>query len=196
MLQGLAACGVKTVQLDIGHVGVYRALAHEAGLSGELEHQLFGALQAKDSSAVAVLTAGLPAALRDAFAALPQLYGDRSVLVEARARLPQLPAVQAALDPECSTRAGQRRGGYDLAELRELWLPQRGRVAAYTGGRSIAIAQGGLRPSGAGIRPGASGHRFQSGFARTGSCQFGYTINGRFHHGSKKRRRHRHPVGG
>ena len=34
MLQGLDACGVKTLQLDIGHVGVYRALAQEAGLSG------------------------------------------------------------------------------------------------------------------------------------------------------------------
>ena len=56
------------------------ALAQEAGLSGEVEHQLFGALQAKDSSAVAVLTAGLPIVLRDAFAALSQLYGDRSVL--------------------------------------------------------------------------------------------------------------------
>jgi len=29
MLQGLSACGVKTLQLDIGHVGL-RALAQEA----------------------------------------------------------------------------------------------------------------------------------------------------------------------
>ncbi len=50
MLQGLAACGVKTLQLDIGHVGVFRALAQEARLNGALEHQLFGALQGKDSA--------------------------------------------------------------------------------------------------------------------------------------------------
>ena len=62
MLQGLEACGVRAAQLDIGHVGVYRALAQEAGLSGAIEHQLFGALQSKDASAVAVLSAGLPAA--------------------------------------------------------------------------------------------------------------------------------------
>ncbi|HQT31394.1 MAG TPA: ATP phosphoribosyltransferase regulatory subunit [Thiobacillus sp.] len=145
MLQGLSACGVNTLQLDIGHVGVYRALAQEAGLDGALEHQLFGALQAKDSSTVAVLTAGLPVPLRDAFAALPRLYGNRSVLTEARACLPQLPAVQAALD----TLEGLDRGlagieaAYDLAELRGYGYHSGVVFAAYTGGRSHAIAQGG-----------------------------------------------------
>jgi len=145
MLQGLSACGVKTVQLDIGHVGVYRALAQEAGLSGDIEHQLFGALQTKDGSAVAVLTAGLPVALRDAFAALPQLYGDRSMLAEARARLPRLAAVDAALDMLAAL--GQGLSGvevaYDLAELRGYGYHSGVVFAAYTGGRSHAIAQGG-----------------------------------------------------
>ncbi len=145
MLQGLTACGVKTVQLDIGHVGVYRALAHEARLSGDVEHQLFGALQAKDSSAVGVLTAGLSAALRDAFAALPLLYGDRSVLTEARARLPQLPAVQAALNTLELLDRGLTNveAAYDLAELRGYGYHNGVVFAAYTGGRSHAIAQGG-----------------------------------------------------
>jgi len=142
MLQGLSACGVKTLQLDIGHVGVYRALAQEAGLSGELEHQLFGALQAKDSSAVAVLTAGLSVGLRDAFAALPQLYGDRSVLAEARARLPQLPAVVAALET-LDRGLAKVEAAYDLAELRGYGYHSGVVFAAYTGGRSHAIAQGG-----------------------------------------------------
>src|SRR3569623_622735 len=145
MLQGLDACGVKTLQLDIGHVGVYRALAQEAGLSGAVEHQLFGALQAKDSSAVTVLTAGLSAALREAFAALPQLYGDRSVLAEARARLPQLTSVQAALDTleRIDQGLGKVDAAYDLAELRGYGYHSGVVFAAYTGGRSHAIAQGG-----------------------------------------------------
>jgi ATP phosphoribosyltransferase regulatory subunit len=145
MLRGLAVCGIKTLQLDIGHVGVYRALAQEAGLSGEIEHQLFGALQAKDSSAVATLTAGLPAALRAAFAALPQLYGGRGVLAEARARLPQLPAVQAALDTLDILDRGLVgvEAAYDLAELRGYGYHSGVVFAAYTGGRSHAIAQGG-----------------------------------------------------
>src|SRR4030042_2307892 len=125
MLQGLAACGVKTLQLDIGHVGVYRALAQEARLSREVEHQLFGALQAKDSSALAVLAAGLPIALRDAFAALPRLYGDSSVLAEARACLPRLGAVAAALDPLEVLDRGlvNVEAAYDLAELRGSGYP-------------------------------------------------------------------------
>ncbi|MFO7541867.1 MAG: ATP phosphoribosyltransferase regulatory subunit [Thiobacillus sp.] len=145
MLQGLAVCGVNTLQLDIGHVGVYRALAQEAGLSNEVEHQLFGALQAKDSSAVMVLTAGLSAALRDAFAALPRLYGDRSVLAEARARLPQLAAVQTALDTLDAIDKGLAQTGvaYDLAELRGYGYHSGVVFAAYTGGRSHAIAHGG-----------------------------------------------------
>lgn len=145
MLQGLSVCGVKTVQLDIGHVGVYRALAQEAGLSGDIEHQLFGALQTKDGSAVAVLTAGLPVALRDAFAALPQLYGDRSMLAEARARLPRLAAVDAALDMLAALDQGLSgvEVAYDLAELRGYGYHSGVVFAAYTGGRSHAIAQGG-----------------------------------------------------
>jgi ATP phosphoribosyltransferase regulatory subunit len=145
MLQGLDACGVNTVQLDIGHVGVYRALAREAGLNGEVEHQLFGALQAKDCSAVAVLTAGLPAALCDAFAALPQLYGDCSILAAARARLPQLASVQTALDTleAIDQGLGAVEAAYDLAELRGYGYHSGVVFAAYTGGRSHAIAQGG-----------------------------------------------------
>jgi ATP phosphoribosyltransferase regulatory subunit len=145
MLHGLTACGVDGVQLDVGHVGVYRALAHEAGLSGAAEHELFGALQTKDGSAVAVLTAGLPIALRDAFTALPQLYGDRKVLAEARARLPQLPAIDTALDTLAALDQGL--GGvepaYDLAELRGYGYHSGVVFAAYTRGRSHAIAQGG-----------------------------------------------------
>jgi ATP phosphoribosyltransferase regulatory subunit len=114
-------------------------------LSGATEHQLFGALQAKDSSAVAVLTAGLPIVLRDAFAALPLLYGDRSVLVEARARLPQLPAVVDALDTLQALDQGlpDVEAAYDLAELRGYGYHSGVVFAAYTGGRSHAIAQGG-----------------------------------------------------
>lgn len=145
MLQGLAACGVNAVQLDVGHVGVYRALAQEAGLAGEVEHQLFRALQAKDGSAVTVLTGGLSASLRDAFAVLPRLYGDRGVLAEARARLPHLPAIEAALDTLEAIEDGLAGVdvAYDLAELRGYGYHSGVVFAAYTGGRSHAIAQGG-----------------------------------------------------
>lgn len=145
MRQALTACGIAAFQLDIGHVGVYRALAREAGLDGAVEHELFGALQTKDASAVAVLTAGLPIALRDAFAVLPRLYGDRSVLGEARACLPPLPAVEAALDvlDAIDRELGEADLAYDLAELRGYGYHSGVVFAAYAGGRSHAVAQGG-----------------------------------------------------
>ena len=147
MLDALHAGGLQGVQLDIGHVGVYRALAAEAQLNGDIEHQLFEALQAKDSSAVASLTAMLPPALREAFAALPELYGAHSILAEARRRLPQLPAVINALDTldmlEQGLAARQIEAAYDLAELRGYAYHSGVVFAAYTRGRSRAIAQGG-----------------------------------------------------
>jgi len=145
MLDALSACDIGSVQLDIGHVGVYRALAQESKLSREIEHQLFGALQAKDGSAVEVLTAGLPAGFRDAFAALPQLYGDRGILLEARARLPRLTAIDAALDTlETLVQGlGAVEAAYDLAELRGYGYHSGVVFAAYSGSRSRAIAQGG-----------------------------------------------------
>ena len=147
MLDALRTGGIPDIQLDVGHVGVYRALALEAGLNGETEHHLFEALQAKDGSAVASLTRALPTALRAAFAALPQLYGARTVLTEARNRLPQLPSVIAALDTLDTLESGLAKLGieaaYDLAELRGYGYHSGVVFAAYTGGRSRAIAQGG-----------------------------------------------------
>ncbi len=147
MLDALSACKVADVQLDIGHVGVYRALAREALLAAETEHQLFGALQAKDSSTVVNLTGALPLPLRDAFAALPELYGTRSILRDARVRLPQLPAVRVALDTldtlDRSLAAAGVEAAYDLAELRGYGYHSGVVFAAYTSGRSQAIAQGG-----------------------------------------------------
>ncbi len=64
LLSSLAAVGLRALHLDLGHVGVYRALANAAGIAGNGDDsELFAALRAKDMSAVGDLTAKLPGGL-------------------------------------------------------------------------------------------------------------------------------------
>ena len=99
ILSALAQAGIHGLHLDLGHVGVYRALAAGAGIGGNGDDtDLFTALRTKDAPAVAELTAKLPAAWRDALTALPTLYGPADdVLAAAAARLPDTPAIRNAL---------------------------------------------------------------------------------------------------
>jgi ATP phosphoribosyltransferase regulatory subunit len=53
ILSALAQAGVRGLHLDLGHVGVYRALAAGAGIVGAEDTELFTALRAKDTPAVA-----------------------------------------------------------------------------------------------------------------------------------------------
>ena len=147
MLDGLAAAGVGEVQLDLGHVGIVRELAREARFEEAREHELFAALQAKDGGAVADLTATLAPLMQNAFAQLIRLYGGAEVLAEARRVLPPLPALGTALDD--LDRLAQGFSGvaadvaFDLAELRGYGYHSGAVFAAYTAGRSRAIALGG-----------------------------------------------------
>ena len=97
MISSLAAAGLTGLHLDLGHVGVYRALAHGAGIANE-EGDLFVAIAAKDVPAVSELCRKLPAAWRNALTALPSLYGPaQEVLLRARDVLPDTPAIANAL---------------------------------------------------------------------------------------------------
>ncbi len=147
MLDALDAAGQGRVQLDIGHVGIYRALAAESNLSGETEQLMFEALQSKARDDVARLADGLRDDLSNALVALTDLYGDASMLGEARKRLPRLPAISQALDT-LETLADEFSGqdvgmAFDLAELRGYGYHSGVVFSAYAGGRSRAIALGG-----------------------------------------------------
>jgi ATP phosphoribosyltransferase regulatory subunit len=147
MLQALALVGIEGVHLDLGHVGVFRALVCRAGVSHELELALFNALQRKDVPTLSALAAGLPQDLRAALLALPQLYGGVEVTARARASLPAYPEVTAALD-ELEQAAAHlkvlaRDIGVDLAELRGYHYHSGMVFAAYHAGSHDAIALGG-----------------------------------------------------
>lgn len=151
MLKALRAARVTGVHLDIGHVGVFRALVRAARLDGEREAEVFRAVQAKDAAGIARLTRGLARGLQGAFAALPELSGDRRVLASARRVLPALPGIRRAL----ATLATLARGlsdldaepGFDLGELRGYRYHSGAVFAAYARGTGAdaasAIALGG-----------------------------------------------------
>ena len=147
MLQALAALGISGVHLDLGHVSLFRALARRAQISDALEAELFGALQAKDVSALQVLVADLPPEVKNALLALPKLYGGVEVIARARAMLPGYPEVTAALN-ELEQAAAQLQPlatgiGIDLAELRGYHYHSGMVFAAYHAGSHDAIALGG-----------------------------------------------------
>ena len=66
----------QVARIDIGHVAVFRAIAHQAKVAGEREAELFEALQRKDLPEIRSLAKSLPAKTRDALLLLPNLWRD------------------------------------------------------------------------------------------------------------------------
>ena len=71
MLSSLTLLGVPRIHLDLGHVGVFRALVADAALEPELAGELFAAMRAKNVPRIGELTRGLPEAARPSFQVLP-----------------------------------------------------------------------------------------------------------------------------
>ncbi len=126
LLAALEAVEVGEVALDLGHVGLFRALAERAGLAPEVEARLFDALQRKARSELEQLgSAYLPRAEAAWFVALADLVGGPEVVDRARARLAGAgPRAERALDELAAVSAGllARHPGLrlslDLGELR------------------------------------------------------------------------------
>ena len=119
LCSALELAGVKNARVDIGHVAVFRAIAHEAEVGGEREADLFEALQRKDVPAIRTLAKSLPAKTREALLLLPNLYGGAEVLDEAEAKLPKMAEIQRALATlRRLAKACKFPASFDLAELR------------------------------------------------------------------------------
>ncbi|HET6720343.1 MAG TPA: ATP phosphoribosyltransferase regulatory subunit [Rhodocyclaceae bacterium] len=145
MADSLHACGLTNFRIDAGHVGVFKGLLADTGVSAELEAQLFAALQGKDVPALTELVAGLPAELAQALVALPALYGGREVLVRARAVLPAKSGIVAALAAleQVLAAVGDLPIAFDLADLRGYHYHSGIVFAAYAQGFAGAVALGG-----------------------------------------------------
>jgi ATP phosphoribosyltransferase regulatory subunit len=151
ILLTLRTAGIRTCYLDLGHVGIFRGLARQAGLDGRREHALFDALQRKAVPEIEEQVAGLglDPRLAGMLIALAELNGDdaleRATQVLRGADAP----VHQALDylrrladalheflPEVSVH-------YDLAELRGYRYKTGAVFAAFVPGWGLEIARGG-----------------------------------------------------
>jgi len=145
MLDALRLAGLTKVRLDLSHAGVLAALIEADPAAAALGDALFEVLAGKDVPRLAELTAGLAAQTRDALRALPSLYGDASVLDEARKRLPALPGVVRALD-DLAFLVGKIEGAelmFDLADLGGYAYHSGVMFSAYVDGVPNAVARGG-----------------------------------------------------
>jgi ATP phosphoribosyltransferase regulatory subunit len=152
MLETLAIAGCQSIQLDLGHVAIFRGLAREAGIAGRDEAFLFDIYQRK---AVAELreflqARALPAAVAARFEGLLKLAGDAGVLVRARELLQGVaPDIEAALVALESIAAALQSSHpqvalyFDLTELRGYHYHTGLVFAAYTPGARAELAKGG-----------------------------------------------------
>jgi ATP phosphoribosyltransferase regulatory subunit len=144
LCQALALAGVRKARVDIGHVAVFRAIAHAAEVGAEREAELFAALQRKDVPSLKELSKKLPAKTRDALLLLPSLYGGAEILDQAEERLPKMEAVKRALATlRRLARACTFPASFDLAELRGYHYHSGVVFDAYCDGVSGAVARGG-----------------------------------------------------
>ncbi len=146
MLEALKLASINEIHLDLGHVKIFKAIVGKAGVTSELEAELFGALQSKDVPALQTLAAGLGQTGK-ALLLLAELNGGNEVLTRAQQELPDYPEIAAAL-VDLSALGAELRNEvaglcFDLAELRGYHYHSGMVFNAYAKGSANAVALGG-----------------------------------------------------
>lgn len=151
LLESLALAGLSHQHIDLGHVGIYRAIAAAAGLSKVQEDAFFELLQRKATTEIRIWVDANISDTHTAtlFLALPGLAGDKSVLRKARQLFVTVPAAQAAVDQldQVAQVIEQRYPNaelyFDLGELRGYHYLTGLVFAAFAPGYGNPIASGG-----------------------------------------------------
>jgi ATP phosphoribosyltransferase regulatory subunit len=151
MLETLDLAGINQVNVDLGHVGIFRALSKSASLTTDQETILFDALQRKAMPEVESLLADLNIDddIRKGIADLAGMNGGVEILSEAGKRFAGNKEILSALDEltHVAERLAEQRPElqlhFDLAELRGFRYHTGIVFAAYQKGQGRAIAQGG-----------------------------------------------------
>jgi len=151
MIESLRRAGIKDIYLDLGHVGIFKGLAGQAGLDQAQEHTLFEALQRKaipeirklladyeTDEAVAGMLISLAGLSGDDVlqSATQRLSGASQSVHQALIELRQLAAMLNERYPDLPVH-------YDLAELRGYHYHTGVMFAAYVPGMGQEVARGG-----------------------------------------------------
>ncbi len=148
-LDCLQAAGLRDLVIDLADARVLQGVLAGVPFDGARLQELVSAVSDKDASAVAALSAGLPAETRASLQALLRLYGGAEVLAAARSALPERPLVQKALEQldwlarHLGAVFPALRIGFDLSDMSGYAYYSGARFAVYSAGCSDALARGG-----------------------------------------------------
>lgn len=152
MLRTLSAAGLDQVYLDLGHVGIYRSLAKQAGLNQHQEAELFDMMQRKALPEINefVVAQKLDDEVAQMLIKLPELNGNEKVIDQAITVLKSASddVLQALEYLQQVTRVLKSRVSninlhFDLAELRGYHFHTGVVFTAFISGQGQEIARGG-----------------------------------------------------
>jgi len=144
-LNCLQSAKVDAPSVDLADARIVRALLARTNTSASERAQVHRALAAKDRNGLERLTNGFQPEPRQGLLALVDLYGDEQVLVQARAVLPNDPAIHAALDNLhwLARHLVDTPVTYDLADPRGYAYYTGVRFSIFAPGAGDALARGG-----------------------------------------------------
>lgn len=147
MVKTLQAAGVKSLQIDFSHVGIFDSLMSRVQANDVLKQSIYQALQSKDQTELKALTQDFDDEIRKALCRLTELNGDASILAIAAKDLPKTAEITCALSDLTQVAKELADLGvglsFDLAELRGYHYHSGMVFAAYAQGCSGPLAFGG-----------------------------------------------------
>ncbi len=148
-LDGLAHAGIDGGVIDLGDARIARAVLANTTLEPVALGAIVEALSFKDAAALAMRTVALPPDVRRPLLNLLELYGNESVLREAKTKLMSSRLVDEALDQlrwlgaRLSSAHPKVNVAYDLAEVSGYAYYTGTRFAIYAPGAKSALVRGG-----------------------------------------------------
>jgi len=151
MMETMKLAGMDDIYIDLGHVGIFRGLVRQAGLTEQSEMELFDALQRKSIPEIKELISKFDIGEQEAamLLALPELSGDdvlgkaNTVLAQANQDVKDALSDLERLAELVNRRIPELSLHFDLAELRGYHYHTGVVFAAFVPGLGQEVARGG-----------------------------------------------------